>query len=868
VSFNLLVTKLSPPLAPPNLVLRSRLLHKLNEGLQPNRKLLLVSAPAGYGKTTLVTEWLRSLQIKSTWLTLDAADNDPVRFLAYIIAALQQVDGSIGITTQAMLRSPQPLPPEVILTPLINEIASVPNRFILTLDDYHVVKALPIHQQLDFLLEHQSTQMTLVVITREDPPLPLARLRARGQMVEIRQDELRFSTQECSEFLQRIMGLNLRLDDMVALERRTEGWIAGLQLAALSMQGCVDLPGFIEAFSGSSHYILDYLITEVFERQPAEEQEFLLKTSILERLSGALCDAVTGRTGGRGLLERLEHANLFITPLDHSRTWYRYHHLFAELLRQHLQSAETISESELHRRASRWFAIEGFLPEAINHALVASDWEAASNLICALSETMLRRGELMTLLGWFKSLPDAVVRAHPHLCRLYGWVLILTGQLDSTGPYLDLAEQALQGEDAQLGQVLVAQAYLARARGQYPQSIALASQAMVLIHESDVLHRSLVTFTLGLAYFRNGNLAEAEGALLEACHVARLSDNDYARLTALGFLGGIQMMQGKLHRAVEYSRQALQEAKGSPTAAQALVLLGAILYEWNDLGAAADHLIQGLKASQYVGNGMIQADAYRALARLKQVQGDKAAALDMLRDLRLLVDESDTPLLHGDAAACHVEIALAQGDIASAVHWAEQLTAGIDPGALGPMYGLTKARLLLGQGQPAIAAEVLANIYNRVSRTGFRSGMIQVRVLQALAASIPADALLFLEDALQRARPEGFVRTFVDHGKPMKALLERLRAQGGELKPYILTLLSAFDDMSPVTVPQLLIEPLSDREIETLRLLDAGLSNQEIAARLVIGVGTVKSHVHNIIEKLGVSNRMQAVAKAREMGLV
>jgi len=327
-------------------------------------------------------------------------------------------------------------------------------------------------------------------------------------------------------------------------------------------------------------------------------------------------------------------------------------------------------------------------------------------------------------------------------------------------------------------------------------------------------------------------------------------------------------MQGKLHRAAEYYRQALQEAQGSPTAAQAQVFLGAILYEWNDLGAATGHLAQGLKASQYIGNRMIQADAYRALARLRQAQGDISAALDMLRELRLVVSESEAPVLHADAAACHVEIALAQGDVASATHWAEQLMAGIDPGALGPLYGLTQARLLLGQGQQAIAAEMLAGIYEQVSRAGFQSGMIETRTLQALAAITPTDALHFLRDALEIAQPEGFIRTFVDKGEPMKALLEKLRSQAGELKGYILTILAAFREMGRVPIPQLLVEPLSERELQVLRLVAEGMSNGEIAQRLVVSVGTVKTHVHNIIAKLGVRSRTQAVARARELALL
>ena len=453
---NLLVTKLYIPPARKDLVPRPRLVQILDEGWRQGKKLALVSASPGYGKTTLVSEWVCGLQSQCAWLTLDRTDNDPVRFPTYLIAALQQIDGRIGATTLGIMQSPQPLPPEAVLTALINEIAVVTTPFILVLDDYHVIEAMPIHQWLDFLVEHQPQQMHLVIVTREDPPLPFARLRARGQMVEIRQDNLRFLPEECADFLHRVMDLNLSVDDINALERRTEGWIAGLQLAALSMQGRADLPGFIKAFSGSSHYVLDYLIEEVFERQTAEEQDFL------------------------------------------------YHHLFADLLRQRLQSTEMLSENELHRLASRWFAAEGFVPEAIHHALSASDWEKAAGLIRENSVHLLRRGELMTLLGWLKALPDEVVRSRPQLCRDYGWALTLTGNLDAAGPYLDCAEGASRGDDEHLGQVIVAQAYLARAFGDYSRAITLSRQALKLVAERDILHRSLVTFTLDFALLNAG----------------------------------------------------------------------------------------------------------------------------------------------------------------------------------------------------------------------------------------------------------------------------------------------------------------------------------------------------------------------------
>jgi LuxR family maltose regulon positive regulatory protein len=869
VSHNLLVTKLYIPPARKNLVPRLRLVQMLNEAWQQDRKMTLVSASAGYGKTTLVTEWLRGLQTKSAWLSLDKTDNDPARFLAYLIAALQMVDRSIGENTRAMLQSPQPLPPEVVLTTLVNEIAIVPTSFILVLDDYHVIEALPIHQQLGFLVEHQPPQMHLVVITREDPPLPLARLRARGQMVEIRQDDLRFSPEECADFLLRVMGLNLSVDDITALERRTEGWIVGLQLAAVSMQGRDDLSGFIEAFTGSSHYVLDYLIEEVFEQQTAEEQDFLLKTSILDRLSGPLCDAVVNRTGSRDLLERLEHANLFIFPLEQSRTWYRYHHLFAELLRQRLHATDTLSENELHRLASLWFTAEGFLPEAIHHALAASDWDQAASLIGDNAVMMLGRGELMTLLGWLKSLPDEVVYQRPQLCRDYGWVLTLTGQLIAADAYLQQAEAAARGNDALLGEILVAQAYNIRVRGDNPKAIERAQRALSLLPQTDALSRSLVALTLGLAHWNCGSFREAEQAFIEVDQAAQQSHNQYARMTALAYMGVIQAIYGRLHQAAELCRQVIQIGGQSPPVAPAHIELGALLYEWNDLESATHQLQIGIELSQRTGNLLIQSDGYRILAIVQMASGSPDAAMATIQKAHELASSHQvSPLNRMRNAACHVQLALAQNDLATANFWAEQVTEAAEASPFYPQLRLTPARLLIASNEKTEAAESLKELYETASQAGWGSGAVEVRALQALAAATPTDALHFLEEALKKAQPEGFIRTFVDKGEPLKTLLERLRSQGGELKEYILTILSAFGEPCRASISQPLVEPLSERELEVLRLVAEGLSNREIAQRLVISVGTVKTHVHSIIDKLGVSSRTQAVARAKELALL
>lgn len=869
----LLGIKLHLPILRKDVVPRARLVERLNAGLWQEegfvRRLTLVSAAAGYGKTTLVTAWLQSVPIKYTWLSLDEGDNDPRRFLAYLLAALRQIEAGTGKAVEAMLQSPQPPPGDAILTVLVNDLAAIPQPFILILDDYHALHTPPIHQQLNFLLEHQPPQMHLVIITREDPPFPLARLRARGQMIEIRQEELRFSLDECAGFLKQAMELNLSPADIAALERRTEGWIAGLQLAALSMRGRKDLSAFIEAFTGSSHYVLDYLIEEVFKQQPVDVQDFLLKTAILDRLSGPLCDVVADRTDSRSLLEQLEHANLFIVPLDQSCTWYRYHNLFAELLRLRLHSTDTLSEKVLHSRASRWFATEGLIPEAIHHALAASDWESAAELIQDSSVMLLGRGELVTLLGWLKALPDEAIYKRAELCRDYGWVLTLTGQLEAADAYLRQAEASVQDDEALMGTVLVARAYNLRVRGDTSQAIEYARRALSILPQTDALSRGLVALTLGLAYWTYGNFQESERAFLEVDRAAQQSGNAYARMTALAYLGMIQAVYGKLHRAAELCRQVILLGGQSPPVAPAHIELGALLYEWNDLESAVEHLQTGIEQSRRTGNPLIQSDGYRTLAIVQHGLGESDAALSTLQKADELADSRQVSPLSGMRnAACHVQIALAQDNLAVAQVWAERVTEPTDTSLFYTCLGLTSVRILLARREKVSAAEKLNELYETASLKGCGAGMIEVRALHALASDTPDQALLYLQDALKKAMPEGFIRTFVDKGEPMKALLEKLKSQGGELKPYILTILAAFGGAIGAARSLPLIEPMSEREVEILRLLADGLSNREIAEKLVIGIGTAKSHVHHILEKLGSNSRTQVVAKARELGLL
>jgi len=574
----------------------------------------------------------------------------------------------------------------------------------------------------------------------------------------------------------------------------------------------------------------------------------------------------------------------FIIPLDQERRWYRYHRLFADLLRHRLDMVCGSKQvALLHARASRWYEAEGFPADAVHHALDGRDWARAATLIGDASGSLMERGEVMTLLGWFQALPDEVVRARPQLCLEYGWPLILTGQLEAAESYLAQAEQSAQGDAAFLGEIVAAQAYIARTRGDAHRTIELSEQALTLLPRDDLSVRSFVALNLGLAHWHRGHLAEAEQALTEASHAALQSGNSHVRLVALGILGPIQAAQGKLHQAAVLCQQAIRLGEGSPAMALTHIEFSALFYEWNDLEAAADHLRRGIELSQRSGNVEVQTGGYRMLARLEQAQGDASAALAALQEAHQLARDHDvTPLVRARNAACHVQIALAQDDVATAMHWAQQVTEDADAFPLYPFLRLTPARLLLAQNQKAAAAEQLEALYETAVGAGWQFGVVEVRALQALAAPTPAAALAFLADALTLAQPEGYVRTFVDKGEPMAALL-REAASRGIAPDYVAKLLAAIDAeeqrgrgaevqrLSPAPLhpsTPALVEPLSDRELKVLRLLTDGLTNQEIAQALFVSVNTVKTHLKNIYGKLGVHNRREATTQAKKLGLV
>jgi LuxR family maltose regulon positive regulatory protein len=868
----LLQTKLNPPLARQAMVDRPRLSAFFGEGLvRPegfSRKLTLISAPAGYGKTSLAAEWLQGLQVPYAWLALEEDDNDPARFLTYLIAALGQLNEKIGSRARAMLASPQPPPYEAVLTALINDLNTQKTPLILVLDDYHHIQSEVIHRQMTFLLEHQPEHLHLLYLGREDPPLPLHRLRARRDMLEIRQDDLRFSTEEAADFFNRLYGIELSEEDIGALTQRTEGWVTGLQLAALSLRSHPDAHQFIESFTGSNRYVLDYLFEEVFQGQAVEVQSFLKSTSILNRLTPALCDAVTGGSDGRAQLQALERANLFISPLDPSRRWYRYQHLFADLLRHLLRLSAEPREAELHKRASRWYWENGHPREAVRHALAGEDWGYASRLILDSVDKMFKSGEIATVLNWYAKLPEEVIHADVGLCLNYGWALILSSQIKAAGEILRHAKQLAGEEQTTLGEIAAAEAFLAQYQGDGKQLIKKSHQALALLPEDDLDQRGIVALSLGIAYWHLGRLDEAQVALEEALPACHESDNLYGETSARIFLARTLAVRGQLHQAMVELEEIASLAEVKPIMPLVYLDLYSLHYEWNNLENASRYLKQFKKRSQLIGNLEFQLIADLGQARLELAQGDPAAAAQSVERAGQLAQTADIPArTQARYIDLIVQLALASGDLETAQKYSSQLAGNVDYHTFYRFLGLTPARLLLASGHRAEAAERLAAAAQIAKENDWGYGLIATLILQAMAADSGDTALEYLAEALRLAQPQGYIRSFADSGELLVPLLQEA-AQHGNYPEYIGRILSATKG-AVQTIPDqaALIEPLSRRELEVLRLLVAGLSNREIAARLVLSLGTVKTHIHNIYGKLEVSSRAQAIHRATELDL-
>jgi LuxR family maltose regulon positive regulatory protein len=911
----LLATKLFIPPIRPGLVPRPRLLEQLNACAYPGCKLILISAPAGFGKTTLVGEWVQAMgradpPMAIAWLSLDEGDSDPARFLAYFIAALNQAEGieaALGKGSLSMLQSPQPPPIEAVLTPLINEIATIPDRMIFVLDDYHVLESTLVDEVLTFLLEYLPPQIHLVIASREDPHLSLSRLRARGQMTELRAMDLRFTTSEAAEFLNQTMGLSLSSEDIAALETRTEGWIAGLQLAAISMQGHEDASHLIKAFTGSHKLIQDFLIEEVLGQQSERIQKFLLQTSILDQLTGSICDALTHQSNSQSILESLERANLFIIPQDDERRCFRYHHLFADLLRLRLRQTQPEQLLVLHSQASKWYEKNGFADEAIAHALHAEDFERAVYLIEQHVDTIWAHGEYTKLRRWLVGLPDELVLSRPQLCIFQAWELFASGQLDAAERFLQAAELAndpntdqaseteSQSQDQPSGssrlrvrgRAAAIQAWMdAYRRHNIAGLIQHLRQALEYLPDQDSHWRGAVATTLGDVYAFSGDLPAAYQARLVAMKACEAAGNTYHFMYNSAKLALNLKAQGRLLQVQELCQQRVRFANESGMSQAAVVgwllaIWGEGLAELNDLDRALDLVEKSIELTEHGGDVGMLGWSYLGLTRVLFARGDMAGAEKIVQKMNKKTQESIVPTwIMNLNAAWQSRIWLAQGKLDAAAQWVRErgLEPDKSPSYLNKYKYLTLARILIAQGQEEESTRLLQGMLEESEVGGDTTRAIEILILQALALHAGGDAnraMQVLERALTLAEPRGFYRIFVDEGPSMAPLLYQALDRG--IAPdYANRLLQAF----PIDEPQQVepsvsqvsesgyIEPLSEREIEVLQLIAEGLTNPEIAARLILSLYTVKSHTRNIYGKLDVNNRTQAVTKARTLGIL
>jgi LuxR family maltose regulon positive regulatory protein len=872
----ILATKLYIPPPRPKIVVRPRLIERLNEGFLPGRKLTLVSAPAGSGKTTLISEWLAGCSQKAAWLSLDEGDNDLARFLTYLVVALQIIEANLGKGVQGALQSPQLPPIDSILTALLNEITNISHDFILVLDDYHAIDTKAIEDALAFLLDNMPPQMHLVIATREDPPLPLARYRVRGQLTELRAADLCFTASEAAEFLTRVMGLGLSVEDISALENRTEGWIAGLQLAALSMVGHLDIAGFIRSFTGSHHFVLDYLVEEVLQHQTQDVQNFLICTSTLDRLCGSLCEAIllTPTGSGQETLEYLEHANLFIVPLDNERKWFRYHHLFGELLRQRLGQSLTPGEiTDLHIRASAWHENNGFAFEAFRHAAAAQDVERAERLIGNKDMGLHFHSVATAVLDWLASLPGTVLDARPSLWVRSATVALMAGQTTGVEEKLRAAEKAMQNaapDDKSrdlIGQIACARATLALTRYDPEAMIIQARRALEYLPTDDLVFLFTANWALATASFLQGDRVTAARASREGIAISQKSGDIFSTILSTSSLGQVQELENQLHQAAEtYQRVLLLSGEyPHPNAGEVHLGLARIYYEWNDLEAAEQHGQQSLQLTrQYdrVIDRFIISEVF--LVRLKLAQGEVENAATLLAEIEQSARQQNFLLRLPEIATAQVLILVRQGNLPAAAQ-------------LARLYELplSHARVLVAQKDPSAALAVLEPLRRQMEARGWADERLKTLVLQAVAFYLygeKSQAFQVLNEALTLAEPGGFIRLFVDEGEQMADLLTEMRKEESRKKNYIHKILAAFGKQK-YNLPSSLVHPplvqsFSQRELEILQLIAQGHSNREIGKRLFLALDTVKGHNRRIFEKLQVQSRTEAVARARELGLI
>jgi LuxR family transcriptional regulator, maltose regulon positive regulatory protein len=904
----LVATKFHVPRA--GFVPRPRLLARLSQGIDSG--LTVVCTPAGFGKTTMLGDWARRSRMPAAWLSLDAADNDPARFWRYVAAALDRVRPGTDAPVMALLHGRQQPPLEAVATVVINEL-SAPGKggVALVLDDYHLVEAPPVHDSVTFLLDRLPSGLRLVLSSRADPPLPLARLRGRGQLAEFRSADLRFTLAETAAFLREVTGLDLPAASVAVLQERTEGWAAGVQLAALSLRGHADPAGFIATFAGSHRYVLDYLTEEVLASQPPQVLRFLLETSVLDRLCGPLCDAVTGQSGSQALLRELDRANLFVVPLDEERQWWRYHHLFADLLRARLARERPTVLPGLHRAAAAWHEEHGLADDAIRHATAAGETGWAARLVERHVEMLLRRSQGATLDRWLSALPAESIRARARLCLAQAVAAVVSGRPEAAEPLLASTERAFaasgnEPHEPSVGRALSVlanvpasiaflRADLARMRGDAARAVACDQQALTHLGEDDWILRSMVAWNLAAARWLRGELGEAERALADVVDERVAAGEGYLAMRVCYDHGEVQRAQGRLDAVQRTYQRALEIASKfgpqPPPAGMAYVGLAEVLYERDELAAAHEHATKAVALCQHLAFTQPLATGYAMLARIRWAQGDKAGALAAIGQAERVSLSPQVVALLNPVPAWRARLLLARGEVAAAARWAGErgLGAADEPAYPRERDYLALARVLLAEHAPGRALGLLDRLHAQAAAQQRTGGLIEVMALRALALADggdPAAASASLAEALALAAPEGHVRVFADEGAPMARLLGRLAAAqrtGRVVFPaavsqhYLERLMRAFQPAAPArTAPPAtsdteragLAEPLSGRELEVLRLLAAGKSNQQIADELVVTLATVKKHVGHILGKLAAANRTQAVARARVLGLL
>jgi LuxR family maltose regulon positive regulatory protein len=906
----ILITKLNIPACRPDVVGRCRLVERLDEGLRLHRRLTLISAPAGYGKTTLVTDWLNTRERSQVaWLSLDEADNDPQRFLSYMLASLGRAEPGIGKSASQMLQGAQAGSITAGLTLLINDLAAVEDPLVLVLDDYHLIHTPALHEALDFLINHAPALFQLVILTREDPPLALSRLRARGQLTELRAADLRFTPEETAVFFEETLGVTLDRGAIETLSRRTEGWVASLQLAGMVLQSQSEQQTFIEQFGGSHRYVIDYLLDEVLRHQPPAIREFLTQTSVLDRMCAPLCDAVRAKgtdddkplPPSARVLQELEKTNLFLVPLDEQRIWYRYHHLFADVLQSELVPEEAKC---LHRRAAHWLANQGLQHEAIHHALEAQAFDAVVPWIDAAAGTVIRQGQIYTVLGWLNALPDQVLHNHPELAVIKALALLLSGHVDAAENQVQSLEEDIEAmtnpelHDVVVGKLYAIRAWLADAQGK-PRDPTIGENALKLLPKAlphaeeptelgdTVLFRILALIPLSHARTAAGDIQGATQALYDAYRLAETTEQPFAAMGALANLAFNLLEQGDRREMLALCKAACArytDGRGHPLPVLGLVYLplATAHYIGDHLTEAERYAREGLALCRnLLSNAMAGGDAERTLAQIYFARGEEERAFTLLQEAEQVAERQGVVHVATVLASTEMALRLRRGELQTVEAWLNTLSEPLPPRVM-PTY---QAWLLANQRWEEIES-LLADHAQQLAESKQYGRLIYVRVMQAQAAieqNRRAQAVTYLEDALAHAAPEGYRRAFLDAPIEVRRLLPHIRDGApafvndlilrGDLGPPETDTSEADTDVSHATAttpptPQPLLDPLTDQEMRVLNLLAEGLTNREIAETLVITLGTAKWHVHNVLQKLDVDNRTEAVVRAQALEIM